>query len=230
MLTAFVLLLSALVSTVSMLSAIRLTQSQQPTVASADLYKACSGFTFYPDDSCADGKCAQSGLATKAYVEWRQQFLAKYKMSEGMFRERIKIVNVELNEGPLRVFWRIEYVFVLDWVRARLVNVADLGEYPLRQEPSEEAISRAIKIELFEKDELAMEGVAPRSKVEQALRSCDARMQADWCSIRFAHWNGKLLVGGRSTVDDGENRCRSAAIDVATGEVVFCRDDPCRIH
>lgn len=194
-----------------------------------EIYNQCSGFTFHPGERCADGRCAPNGLATKVYAEWKRQFLSKQSMPEGMFAERIKIVNIELNEGPIRVFWRIEYVFVLDWVRAREADAVDLGEYPLDQEPAHDAISRAVSLEVPEQDQFTIPKVVSRAEAEKALRSCDAGVEADWCWLHFGRREGELFVSGRSTINDVRNQCRGASVNLATGKLAHCQDTPCRV-
>jgi hypothetical protein len=194
-----------------------------------DLYVQCDGNTFYPNGACASERCVPEGLAAKVFQEWKRQFMLIHKLSEGMFAKRIEISSVEIKEGPIYVWWRVDYVFMLDWVRSRHADSVNLGDYPLKQEPDQDAIARVVKFAIRETDKFAIPEVVARSVVEKSLQSCDAGMKADWCHIRFENRTGRLLVEGRTTINDAGNQCKRVDVDLATGQAVYCANQPCRI-
>ena len=184
------------------------------------------------DDALANGGISQripvqQDLPAKVFAEWKWQFLTRNRLSEGMFDKRIEISNVQLVEGPIYVWCRIDYVFVLDWVRLVQAASVDLGEYPLDREPDQEVIARAVRLAIRETDQLTIPKVVSRLKVERAFQSCEKGMQPKWSDIGFENLTGRLLMWGLSTIDKDENQCKSAAVDLATGEVAYCHDGPC---
>jgi hypothetical protein len=186
----------------------------------------------YSDDALVNGRISQripvqQGLPEKVFAEWKRQFLTRNRLSEGMFDKRIEISNVQLVEGPIYVWCRIDYVFVLDWVRLVQAASVDLGEYPLDREPDQEVIARAVRLAIRETDQLTIPKVVSRLKVERAFQSCEKGMQPNWSDIGFENLTGRLLMWGFSTIDKDENQCKRAAVDLATGEVAYCHDGPC---
>lgn len=187
-------------------------------------YAQCAGTPM-----ATPGPVAATGLAKDVLDEWERQFVAMHGLSASQFEERVHVTTVERTDGPMYVWVRIEYTFALDWVRARQVVSVNLGEYPLARAPSRSEISRRVRMELRERDQLALPEVAPQARVEAALRACDARMRADWCGIRFENGTGRLLLVGHATVDERANQCMRAAVDVATGGIAQCAPEPCRV-
>ena len=171
----------------------------------------------------------KQGLPAKVLAEWKRQFLTTHHLSEGMFGKRIEISDVQLVEGPIYVWWRIDYVFVLDWVRLFQAASVNLGEYPLDVEPDQEVIARAVKLAIRETDQLTIPKVVSRLKVQRAFESCEKGMKPNWSDIGFENLTGRLLMWGFSTMDQAENRCKGAAVDLAIGEVAYCHDSPCWI-
>jgi hypothetical protein len=200
------------------------------TRVSDNLYEQCSGNTFHPSDACANEGCVHSGLASTVFREWKTQFITTHKLSPEMFAKRIEISSVDLSEGPVYVWWKINYVFELDWVRSRQVTAVNLGNYPLRQEPDQSLIARRVTAAISEKDQLTIPEVVALSVAEKSLQSCDAGMKADWCHIRFENGTGGLVVGGLSGVDYARNKCKSAGVDLATGKLAYCRDTLCHFY
>lgn len=194
-----------------------------------DLYEQCSGNTFYPNGACAGEQCVPEGLASKVFQEWKSQFKLIHKLSEDTFAKRIEVSKVELREGSIYVWWRVDYVFVLDWMRSRQADSVRLGDYPLKQEPDQDAIARSVKFAIRETDNFAIPKVVSRSVVEKSLQSCDPGMKADWCHIRFENRTGRLLVEGRTTINVAENQCKAVAVDLATGQAAYCANEPCAI-
>lgn len=192
-----------------------------------DVYKSCS---VYPGKSCANESCVAQGLEAKVFAEWKKQFLASHGLSQETFNKRIIISNVSLFEGPLYVFWRIDYVFVLDWMRSYQADSVNLGAYPLAQEPGQIPIENAVRLAIRPDDQFNMPTVTPISKVESALEGClqGTDRQIDWCHNRFN--GGRLLVFGLSIIDATRNQCKGAAAELATGEVTYCYEQPCYIE
>ena len=199
-----------------------------------DLYKSCGGdsiYSVYPGKRCANESCVADGLEAKVFAEWKKQFLAAHGLSQEQFNQRIIISDVSLSEGPIYVFWSISYVFVLDWVRSHQVDSVNLGAYPLAQEPGQIAIESAVRLAIRPDDQFNMPSVAPISKVQSALEGClqGTQRQIDWCHNRFGY-GGRFLVWGLSTIDERSNQCKGATADLATGEVVYCYEEPCYIE
>lgn len=195
-------------------------------IPSDSIYNQCSGTTIFPGDSCT----IPDGLGVRVFNEWKSQFITQHGISDSIFNSRIKLSNVELTDGPDYVFLRIEYVFVLDWVRSRQSVAINLGSYPLTQEPTESAIWKAVSLQIRAADQINMNGVVPLLYVERMMRSCDSAMKPDWCQMRFENVTGRLLLHGRCTIDFGANACKEAVIDLSNGELVSCHNVPCWIN
>lgn len=192
----------------------------------SEIYNQCSGTKFYP----ADTYYIASGLTTKVFNEWKNQFKTQYSLSDSIFNSRIKLSSIELSQGPLYVFLRIDYVFVVDWVRSRQAVSIKLGTFPLTQDPSDSAITRAVKLEIRKTDQINLNGVISFAAAKNAICSCSGTMEPEWCNIRFENVTGKLLLWGHCTIDYNANRCKSSAIDLSNGNVVYCTEEPCWIN
>ena len=112
----------------------------------------------------------------------------------------------------------------LDWVRARQVASLKLGDYPMAT-VSDADIQKAATLEVRKTDKLTLAAVATRSAVEAAFESCNPALKADYCDIRFVNVTGALTVSSR--LDRGNNQCKQASLDLASGELVSCIDTPC---
>lgn len=193
------------------------------------LYQSCTGHTFFPT-SCDAGRCAAPGLATTAYEVWQKLFKSIHGLSDADFNARITISNVDLTEGPIYVFWRVDYVFSLDWVRSRQNETANLGSYPLSSQPTNAELETAIILAIESAEQFDLASVATRQAVESAFDSCIEGMVIDWCHIEFVNVTGELLVRGIKEIDLASNKCKQAAVDVESGVLAFCQDSPCWIN
>jgi hypothetical protein len=190
-----------------------------------DIYNQCSGTAFFPPDSCQ----IPTGLATKVFNVWKNQFIIQYGLSNNVFASRIRLSSVELIQGPLYVWLHIDYVFVVDWVRSRQSVSIKLGTYPLAQDPSDSVILKAVNLEIRNTDQISLSGVISFRTALYTLWSCNQNMQPELCYIRFENVTGRLLLLGHYTIDYSANKCKEAAVDLSNGNLVYCIDEPCWI-
>ena len=206
-------------------------QSGQPPRDSSDqgkieVHYRCGGQTLYPESFSSGEIIATADLKYEVYSQWKKQFMEKNSLTEELFRQRIRISGISLSEGPSFVYWRIDYVFVFDWIRTRQNSAVRLGEYPLKTTPTQEEIARLVRLELGRTRPFDTPAVVSSDTAVKAFARCASNMNIDWCHIEF-NSDGRLFVTGRSVINLNANECKEAAIDLTTGKVSFCRDVAC---
>ena len=196
-------------------------------------YATCDGRTLYPD-TCARESCVSTGRERRVYDLWRQTFMGIHRLSDERMRERVIISDVTISEGPAYVVFRVDYVFVIDWVRSRQSEAVRLGRFPLSESPSEEAIKRALELAIESSEEFNIPSVKELRDVARAVHECRPGMRMDFCQIDFQNVSGKLLLGASAVerAPSGANlgSCMGALVDLATGMLMACNEGPCGIH
>lgn len=203
-----------------------------PGKGSSASYDSCSGDPF-TGGSCDDGVCADEGLSSQVYAIWRERFLDLHGLDEATFTDRVVVTDVSLTEGPDYVWWRVDYVFTVDWAMSRQNESVDLGEYPLASEPTTEEITRAVDIAIEEPEKFDLASVASLSAIEAALAECATSTGApevtlDLCHLDFENSTGTFYGKGWGTID--EQRCVSAHVDLETAELLTCETTVCSME
>jgi len=196
----------------------------------AALYKDCTGHSFYPGDTCSDESCIAEGMERKIFEEWKKQFLSIHNLSEEMFAERIEISDVKITN----LWWRIDYVFVLDWVRSQQSESVSFNE-----SSSDQEIEKAVWLAIEKGEQFDIPHIVSKAVVEDAFQDCGSDMNIDWCHIDFLNVSGELIVKGSKPLDKARNQailpggygpdCVRAIVDVSTGELLRCYTEPCLI-
>ena len=196
-------------------------------------YGVCTGNTFFPDGSCADGSCAATELAKKVYAAWKANAMALSGLGEQALLDRVEISTVEEQNGPSNVFVRIEAVVHIGWIRARLADSVWLGDYPLDNPPTDEQIEGYTKFSMTEEEWTglgAIDSIVCPEEVVSAFATCWEPMNIDWCHVSFQNVSGKLGVRAYGVVDANANACKESTTDVTTAEQISCIDAPCAIN
>jgi hypothetical protein len=196
-------------------------------------YDMCDGTPFTVDGTCLDGTCASAPLEVRAYKEWKAQVQALSGLDEATFAARVKIQKISHTPGPGDVFVRIEYLVVLDWMTSRQVDTPQFTNMPLVNAPSDAQIASAVEfaVEQAEWTGLSALGqIAPTSVVRAAFEECACGITVDACEIDFENLTGKLIIGGFKQIDLAQNKCKRATVNVGTGQLERCDDEPCLIN
>lgn len=203
-----------------------------PGKSSSSSYDACDGNSFTSND-CEDGACAEAGLSAQVYPIWKARFLAVHGLSEAQMAEHVLVTDISLTEGPTYVWWRVDYVFTVDWAQSRQSESVELGDYPLAADPSEDEITRAVDLALEEAERFEIEAVAEQGDVEAAIAACAADLGAtglelDLCGLDFENVSGTFTGDAFGDID-GET-CAEAVVDLETAELLDCDTTPCFIE
>ncbi|MEP7121634.1 MAG: hypothetical protein ABJE95_12015 [Byssovorax sp.] len=203
-------------------------------VAVAPDYMACGGTTFFADGSCVDGSCAAvDPLADRTFKEWRKQTAALSGLSASLLLTRTPISTVIFENGPGSVTVRIEYVIAVDWVRSRQADTADFGAFPLATTPTDAEVTQAVKLSIRNVVWTglgAIATVADQTQVKDALDSCSCGLQTDSCHFDFQNVTGILLGKAGKVVDQANNMCLQAKVNIGKGTLVSCMPVPCAIN
>ncbi len=193
-------------------------------------YAACSGHPLHPGESCGEGRCADGALEARVFEAWRTQFMTVHELSRAAFDDHMEIWNVEVDRGPKSVFWRVDYVFVVDWVRSRQSESVHLGAHPLARPPTDGEIDSAVALAIEPAERFHLADVVAPEAVRSSFAECASDVEIDWCHIDFANVTGELRVGGTAVADRDANRCVDAEVRLSDGRLMRCRDAPCRLH
>lgn len=199
--------------------------SERSCGASAPVsYVSCAGS--YIDGSCPSGGCGFGDLAMKAYAAWRSRALSLSGLSAEVFDQRVAITTVDVDLGPEV---RIEYVLLLDWVRARRATTMD---FTSASDPATDAEVDAAVDASINGAEWArlgsIQSVAAQADVISAIQGCDCDIALDWCGVDFDPLSGALVARGASKRPSTEGgACLNAAVDVSTGELLSCAAASC---
>jgi hypothetical protein len=52
-------------------------------------------------------------------------------------------------------------------------------------------------------------------------------MTIDWCHINFVNLTGELTIKGDKIIDASQNKCKHASVDIGTGKLKSCINEPC---
>jgi len=190
------------------------------------LYDACDGNTFFPT-ACTGGACIDAGLEQRVYDIWRERFMAIHRLSAIEMDTRIVISDVSVADGPSFVFWRIDYVFVMDWVRSRQSESVRLGSFPLPAPPTDPEITRAVNLAIETAERFDLPSVSTIAGVDAAFDGCVPGMIVDYCHLDFVNVTGELTVRARKP--RGGGTCDVATVDVGAGALLLCVAEPCAI-
>lgn len=185
----------------------------------SSLYDACDGDTYFPS-GCDNDECVAAGLEQQIYNTWRERFMSVHGLSPEQMDARIVVSDVSISDGPDFVFWQVQYVFVLDWVRARRSDSINLGEFPLAADPTQAEIEAGVDLALIPADQIDLAGVASVDEIIAAFGTCDPGMTIDWCHIRFVNVTGILTVSAIMPVDGAQ--CLTATVDAGIAELDQC--------
>jgi hypothetical protein len=191
-------------------------------------YDTCAG-SFA--ESCPDGACAQTSLEQRVYAEWKAQVKALAGYSDADFAARMKIQTISTGSGGAAGSVSIEYMVVLDWVKARMQDMVPL----LTAQPSDAEVTQQVAASLSPRStawmKLGAVKQAPTTMaVEAAFDGCFCGLKVEYCSMRFLNVTGELIAKGIGVIDEAANRCKAATVEVTTAKVVACGEVPCAIN
>jgi hypothetical protein len=182
-------------------------------------------------DTCPDGSCAPDALAQKVYAAWKAQVKAYSGMDDAAFAARVKIGSVESSTTPDGVTVYVGAVVVLDWIELAMQD--DLGF--IQPTASDAEIATRVS-ELLDGTQARWAGVgavttAPTAATIQAsFDGCSCALTVDYCDARFENGTGKARVRAVGVVDAAANKCKQAWVDLETGLLDACTDEPCAVN
>jgi hypothetical protein len=194
------------------------------------LYGEC-GHDLLPDGACQAGECAEDGDSARIFAIWKAQFLAVHGIDEAHFESAVQVKWIELMDRGEWMSWRVEYVFIADWARTHQVESAeldlDIGSL------SDADIEAAIDLALEPAERFDITDVVPYATAQAAASQCGRDLggsaEADACDIDFINQTGELVMRGQGTIDEDDNRCIDLKVDLQTGELYSCEEDPCYV-
>jgi len=190
------------------------------------LYSQCDGHPFFAT-GCEDGSCADEGLSSRLYDIWKERFVTIHGLSDDDFYNRIEIRDIVLTDGPRYVFWKINYIFKLDWVRSRQNESVRLGKPTIPYSIDSARLLKLIDRAIEEAEQFDLPSVASISTVKAAFDTCVPDMSIDWCHLNFLNHSGTLIAKAYAELDRSANLCKRAQVDIGTGELMYCSDTPC---
>ena len=194
------------------------------------LYAEC-GEDLVPDGYCHDGACVEDEDSARIYGIWKERFLEIHGIDEAHFDATIEVDWIELMDRPDWVSWRVEYVFTADWARTRQVESAEL---PMDLASLTDAeIAAAIDLALEPAERFHITDVVTYARAQAAVQQCARDLggtaEEDPCDIDFINQTGELVMRGRGTIEEDDNRCIDLEVDLQTGELHQCEEDPCYV-
>lgn len=196
-------------------------------------YETCTGTTFFPEGACQDGSCATIPLETRVFKEWRSQIKAISGLSDAELDERVRISEISHSDGPETVYVGIRYVVVLGWMRARQSLDAPFGNNPLVTPPTDAQVTASVKFSIQEMDWTVLGGISEvvsEAGMQAGFAQCECDMQIKPCDMDFQNVSGILRARAYKVIDGGQNQCKRAQVDLATGALIECIDEPCAIN
>ena len=199
---------------------------------SSHSYDSCDGNPFSAD-GCEDGACAEDGLSATVYPIWKARFLEVHAIDEAQFDAHISVTDVSLTEGPEYVWWRVDYVFTMDWAASRQNESVQLGDYPLASDPSTEQITDAVDLAIEDAEQFQIDAVAAQADVDAAVAECASTlgatgMELDLCQLDFLNVTGTFSGDAFGDIDGQD--CAEAVVDLTTAELLDCDTTPCMIE
>lgn len=194
------------------------------------LYGEC-GKELVPDSYCHDGQCAEDEDSARIYAIWKDRFLDVHGIDEAHFVSAIEVDWIELMDRGEWMSWRVEYVFTADWARTRQVESAEL---PLDIAGTSDAeIEAAIDLALEPAERFHISDVVTYAQVQTAVQQCASDLggtaEQDPCDIDFINATGELVIRGQGTIAEDSNQCLRVEVDLQTGELYSCEEDPCYV-
>ncbi len=194
------------------------------------LYGEC-GHELLPEISCQEGECAQDEDSARVFAIWKQRFLEVHAIDEGHFDAAVQVKWIELMDRTEWMSWRVEYVFIAQWARTHQVESAEL-EMDIAG-MSDADIEAAIDLALEPAERFHITDVVPYATAQSAASQCGDDLggsaEADPCNIDFINQTGELVMRGQGTIAEDDNRCIFLEVDLQTGELHSCEEDPCYV-
>ncbi len=206
-----------------------------------------------PSASARTALCTAAKARQAIYLDlWRSEFQRRNKVSAAEMAERVQVGEREVACGwTSGLAWRVNYTVTYGWARiathdklvltlysstdafahlklprdrlwqpADIVQALDVPVFDAHVQPLDFTTPLAFATEAEGRAQLVKQlgGLTPqRSEFRLLPKNCAAP-----CTP------GHPTLQGHAVVDDARNRCRSAEIDLLTGQATV-RDDPCRI-
>ncbi|MEK8029880.1 hypothetical protein AACH06_03520 [Ideonella sp. DXS29W] len=197
---------------------------------------------------CAAAKTQQAGWLAL----WRDEFLRRHGINAAEMAQRVEVQGHEVECGwNSGLAWRVNYTVAYGWARvathdelvltlysstdeyrhlnlardrlwlpSEILRAADARVGPAQLQKHDLSAKPAFATEALAQERLVQElgGLKPqRSEFGQLRQHC-----AKPCTP------GHPTLQGHATVDEARNQCRSAELDLLTGQA-WVRDDPCRV-
>ncbi len=194
------------------------------------LYGEC-GKELVPDGYCHDGNCAEDEDSARIYGIWKQRFLDTHGIDEAHFDATVEVDWIELMDRTEWMSWRVEYVFTADWARTRQVESAELPMDLAGMTDAE--IEDAIDLALEPAERFHITDVVTYARAKAAVQQCASDLggtaEDNPCDIDFINQTGELVMRGDGTIDEDRNQCLRVEVDLQTGELYSCEEDPCYV-
>jgi hypothetical protein len=188
--------------------------------AEPDYDGVCSGTPFR--SACSGGAdCATSDRAAHWLDLWWQVMLETLDAPEDLVRATLEVTLAEVVEGPLYVFFHVQFVVHVGWVRARSVTTINVGEHPLAADPDDATVLRLLRLELACTH-------LPRTTIPWAealalAESCHPGMTIDVCHLdAFDRPLCEFGARASAVIDYDANRCSYARLDFERGVLTSC--------
>jgi hypothetical protein len=188
------------------------------------LYDSCSGTPFIP--ACEDLSCVE-GEEVQYFNLFMDELLKIFDNDSQYLEDHIFINDVSIRTHSDNRIFRVDYLFVYDWVRirtnAQVRRLDPFSESSFRQQIT----SPGFGIELERKYSQPVDF----DDVVIAIESCRGSLhEVDWCHIlRFENVTGDLMIiGNVGTLDVESNDCACVDMYLETG-IYECRGCVCWI-
>jgi hypothetical protein len=179
------------------------------------LYGSCAGLPFNP--VCDDLSCVAAGDEAVYFEQFHDILLEKLSQDEKYLQDHVRINDVQiLPDGDNRLF-RVDYLFVYDWVRVRLVaEVKGLDPFSLAvfRRKLTDGSEKAISVNKRYSKPFSID------QMEQIIGSCNGLADdADWCDgFQIQSSDGVWMFNGRvGYIDEAKNQCRRLKLNVESG-------------
>ncbi|HOX59279.1 MAG TPA: hypothetical protein PLC99_20545 [Verrucomicrobiota bacterium] len=202
--------------------------SPEDLVVAQQLYGECSGDSFFP--TCLDRSCVEGG-EEETYLAITDDVLLGILDGDQAYKDahfKLNDVSIRSYSDPPKRIFRVDYLFINDWVRIREhPEVRPLDPFD-EQTFRERLTNPGYGFRATRKYSRPI----PYPELEDKIAACQGTVaEVYWCgSLFFDKETGNMVFGGLvGTIDSAANRCSCLKVNLETGEST-CEECVCWVN
>ena len=173
---------------------------------------------------------------------WKEKLIKQSGISERYFKEHFYIHSSDVTtfgSRENRAYFSVRYYFRIDWLN--ITDYDDIGIINKNEQNNSDndTIKNIFNINLNNpiyqkgnniKFSHPINHIISKIDVKNKLNACASGMNYDETRSLILTRDGKITLEAWAEIDSKANKCKSATINLESGEMISCQDTPCVIY